>query len=443
MPDTSQTILERFRTAYGKDIDLTLRPAYRELLEKLGNPQDKLPPVFHVAGTNGKGSTCAFLRSMLEAAGYSVHVYTSPHLVEFYERIRVAGKLIGEKELASLLAENEKAAIPGSISYFEASTAAAFAAFAKHPADFTILETGLGGRLDATNVVPKPLATIITRLSFDHREYLGDTIDKIAREKAGILRAGVPCFSAPQPDALALQTLRESAAVLHAPLSVGGMEWEVEEHNAGFHFTDAAHAYNLPRPALLGQHQYQNAGLAIAALAVLPAPLPEAALKQGLRDVEWPARLQRITKGRLADLAPAGAEIWLDGGHNDSAGEVLAAQIERWREEDGKTPKPLFIVMGMLTTKRPAEFLSPFAQNIAQVRTVPVPFEPLGFTAQDLALEAQKIGLTFAKASESVAEALSDWAKQKFPTPPRILICGSLYLAGAVLREQKRFFRVA
>ena len=435
MPDTSQNIIQRFRSAYGKDIDLTLRPAYHDLLKKLGNPQDRLPPVFHVAGTNGKGSTCAFLRAMLEASGYKVHVYTSPHLVSFHERIRIAGKLIGEEELVELLTEAEKLAIPGGVSYFEAATAVAFTVFARRPADFTILETGLGGRLDATNIIRKPLATIISRLSYDHREYLGNTIDKIAREKAGIMRHSVPCFAALQPDPLALQALREAAKVLQAPLSIGGTDWKVEETGEGFRFTDATRAYDLPKPALLGQHQYQNAGLAIAALSALPKPLPETAIAQGLRDVEWPARLQRLTSGNLVSLAPQGAEIWLDGGHNDSAGEVLATQIERWMTEDGKTPRPLYVVIGMLTTKFPAEFLSPFAKYIVQLRAVPVPHEPLSFTAQNLALEARKIGLSFAEASGNVEDALRELAKQKPSESPRILICGSLYLAGAILAQ--------
>ena len=435
MSDTSQAIIERFRAAYGQDIDLSLRPAYLDLLEKFGNPQKHLPPVFHVAGTNGKGSTCAFLRAMLESAGYKTHVYTSPHLVSFHERIRLAGKLITEEDLVELLLTAEKLAAPGRVSYFEAWTAAAFAAFARHEADFTILETGLGGRLDATNVIENPLATIITRLSFDHREYLGDTMDKIAREKAGIMRTGSPCFSAFQPDALALKTLRMKAVKLFVSLSIGGKDWKAEERGGGFRFTDATHQYDLPQPALLGQHQYQNAGLAIASLSVLSEPLPFEAIAQGLRAVDWPARLQRLTTGPLVSLAPKGAEVWLDGGHNDSAGEVLAAQIERWQKEDGQNPKPLYIVLGMLTTKVPKEFLSPFAKHIVQLRTVPINHETLGYTAEALALEARNIGLPSVIAATNVAEAFNDLAKLQTSTPPRILICGSLYLAGAVLAQ--------
>ena len=434
MVETAATLLEHFRTSYGKDIDLTLRPAYRDLLVKLGNPHQSLPPVFHVAGTNGKGSTCAFLRAMLEAAGHRVHVYTSPHLVQFNERIRIAGSLIGEDELTDILSECKKLAIPHGVSYFEATTAAALTAFARHPADFTILETGLGGRLDATNIVEKPLATLITRLSLDHRDYLGDTIDKIACEKAGIMRSGVPCFVAAQPDLLAIQTLRDRASTLKTPLSVGGTDWIVKETAEGFHFSDATRAYDLPAPALLGAHQYQNAGLAIAALAALPQALPEAAIRQGLQKVEWPARLQRLTKGSLIPLLPKGSELWLDGGHNDSAGEVLAAQIQRWQREDGAKPKPLFVILGMLTTKRPDEFLTCFGKYVAQLRTVAIQDEPLSFTASALAEEALKTGITQVKAIHTIQDALIDLGRITcLATPPRILICGSLYLAGKVL----------
>lgn len=435
MPDTSHDILERFRTSFGKDIDLALRPAYRVLLEKLDNPQNRLPPVFHVAGTNGKGSTCAFLRAMLEAAGYKVHVYTSPHLIRCHERIRLAGKLISEEELVSLLAGIEKLVEPGTLSYFEAGTAAAFAAFTRHAADFTILETGLGGKLDATNVISKPLATIITRLSMDHRDYLGDTIEKIAGEKAGIMRAGVPCYAAAQPLGSAAQVLRDAAAMLHAPLYLGGAEWKIESSGTGFLFSDATRTFDLPEPSLLGAHQHQNAGLATAALASLPTPLHENAIKTGLHTVEWPARLQRLSAGKLSGLLPREAELWLDGGHNDSAGEVLAAQIDLWRKEDGANPKPLFVILGMLTTKHPEEFLFPLAKHIIGMRAVPIPNELLSFEAPALAEKAKSIGLS-AEPAADVSQALRDLAERAFTVPPRILICGSLYLAGHVLAEE-------
>jgi dihydrofolate synthase/folylpolyglutamate synthase len=263
----------------------------------------------------------------------------------------------------------------------------------------------------------------------DHRDYLGDTIDKIAREKAGILREGVPCFAAAQPDVLALRTLREEAEKIHAPLFVGGRDWTIEETLDGVRFVSGTRVYDLPRPGLLGRHQYENAGLAVAALSVLKSPLPFDAYAKGLRGVEWPARLQLLSGGT------ARAEVWLDGGHNDSAGEALAAQIRVWRREDGDVRRPFFVVYGMLTTKCPREFLSPFAAEVDELRTVPVPNEALGFEAEALAEEARKVGIGSVKAVGSVEEALRDLAKVEGPTPPRILICGSLYLAGAVLGQ--------
>lgn len=429
----SAVLLDGFRTRY-KGGNSGPRVGYHALLAKLGNPECRLPPVFHVAGTNGKGSTCAFLRAMLEAAGYRVHVYTSPHLISFHERIRIAGNLIAEEELAQILEECERLAVPGSVSYFEAATVAAFVAFTRHAADFTILETGLGGKRDATNIVEKPLATLITRLSYDHCEYLGNGIDEIAREKAGIMRAQVPCFAAPQPDALATQTLRMASAEIGAPLSIGGAEWTIEERPRGLRFCDKTRSYHLPFPGLLGRHQYQNAGLAIAALAALPKPLPERTIAQGLTQVEWPGRLQRLDKGPLAALVPPGTELWVDGGHNDSAGEALAAQIARWRREDGANPKSLHIVLGMLTTKHPAEFLAPFAKDITQLRAVAINGEPLSFTADALSGEVRKLGIP-ARAAGNIPAALCDLSKTDRPS--RILICGSLYLAGMVLGYQE------
>jgi dihydrofolate synthase/folylpolyglutamate synthase len=367
---------------------------------------------------------------MLEAAGYKTHVYTSPHLVRFHERIRLAGHLIEEEELVDILSLCERLALPHGVSYFEAATAAAFVAFARHKADFTILETGLGGRLDATNVIEKPLATIITRLSYDHRDYLGDTLDKIAREKAGIMRSHVPCFVAAQPAAIALQALRDAATAIDAPLSVGGIDWESEDRAGRFHYRDAVRSQDFPPPGLLGLHQYQNAGLAIAALATLPKPLPQAAIVRGLATVEWPARLQRLTQGPLMAGLPDKAQLWLDGGHNDSAGEVLALQIERWRAEDKNHPRALCVVLGMLTTKNPVEFLAPFASYITRLAAVAIPDEPLSFTPAALAHEARKLGIV-AQEAENVTMAVRDLAAQA--KSQRLLICGSLYLAGSVL----------
>ncbi|MDD3030438.1 MAG: bifunctional folylpolyglutamate synthase/dihydrofolate synthase [Alphaproteobacteria bacterium] len=436
MTDTSSRIFERLRLAHGKDIDLSLRPAYRDLLAKLGDPQEHLPPVFHVAGTNGKGSVCAFLRAVLEASGKRVHVYTSPHLITLHERIRLAGRLIDEEELVDVLLETEAKAAYGSVSFFEALTAAAFVAMARHPADFVILETGMGGRLDATNVVTKPLASIITRLSYDHREYLGNTLDKIAREKAGILRAYVPCFAAFQPDPAARAALHAEAQAKNAPLMMEGESWTIERTPNGFRFKDGTRTDDLPTPSLLGEHQYHNAGLALAALsAVSPTP-SRTARKQGMLTVEWPARLQRLGPGALTAHAPDDAEIWLDGGHNDSAGEVLKKQVDLWRVEDGKTPKPLYVVLGMLKTKKPMEFIGPFATDIAHLGIVPIPHTAAAFTPEALAESVGPLKIEKVDVFESVIQAL-EHIKRTGVSSPRILVCGSLYLAGSVLSEHK------
>jgi dihydrofolate synthase/folylpolyglutamate synthase len=430
---SSAVILENFRRDYvqthGRDIDLTLRPAYRDLLKTLGDPHKKLPPVFHVAGTNGKGSTCAFLRAMLEAAGYRVHVYTSPHLVRFHERIRVAGKLIEENELAEILDEIARACTPGTISYFEAATVVAFVAFARHPADFTILEVGLGGRLDATNVVTHPLAAIISRLSYDHREFLGDTLSKIAFEKAGIMKQGAPCFVAAQPDAESIVALRAAATEKKAQIFIGGEDWKVEPRGEnGFHFKDKTRSLDLPLPSLIGEHQILNAGLAIAALAAIPKPLPVEAIARGLQTVEWPARLQKITAGALAEVLPAGWELWLDGGHNDSAGEVLAQQAARWQTID---KRPLRLIFGMLSTKSPREFLTPLQPFIERIATVDIPDEAQSLSASELAHLTCETGIENVEAAGDVPHALKKISA--LPEPGRVLICGSLYLAGHVL----------
>jgi dihydrofolate synthase/folylpolyglutamate synthase len=436
MHETSADILERFRTRLGKDIDLTLRAPYRALLERLGHPENKLRNVVHVAGTNGKGSTCAFLRAMLEAAGYRVNVYTSPHLVSLYERIRLAGRLIREDELYPILARCEALAEEGQVSYFEAWTAAAFTAFAEAPADVTLLEVGLGGRLDATNVVAHPAVDIITRLSFDHRDYLGTTMASIAREKAGIMREGVPCVVFPQPSTEALTALEAVAKERKTPLLLGQRDWTLAfptDSTSALTFTyrSTRRTTDLPQPSLLGRHQYWNAGTAVAALDALPLIVPDEALRQGIATVTWPARLQQLTMGPLAQQLPAGWELWLDGGHNDSAGEVLADQARLWNET---APKPLFLVYGMLTTKEPAEFLTPLAPFIQDIRTVGIESEALAFSPEALADQVRPLGIPVQSAL-SIPAALASLIQTHAPTRPqaRLLICGSLYLAGRVL----------
>ncbi len=434
MPVTSAELLESFRLDHARDhkgdINLSLRRDYLDLLAKLGNPHQKLPPVFHVAGTNGKGSVCAFLRAMLEAAGHKVHVYTSPHLVRFHERIRIAGELISEEELVEILSECRKFSVPGTITYFEAATAAAFYAFAKHPADFTILEVGLGGRLDATNVVERPIASIITRISYDHRDYLGTTLADIAREKAGIMRAGVPCYVASQPDQEVTEVLQTEAIAKQTGLFVGGKDWRVENLPGSFRYRDTQREMELPLPGLTGEHQFGNAGLAIAALNVLSKPLSQDVIAQGLENVEWPARLQKITYGKLYDCMPKGWELWLDGGHNDSAGEALARQAKLWREENNA--KPLHLICGMLTTKTPKEFMAPLVPFVPGMQTVSIPNEPLSFAADELAVHAGASGVQNVMTAPSLKQALKNLPEN---ISGRVLICGSLYLAGEFLRQ--------
>ncbi len=432
---SSFDLLEHFRLAHGKDVDLTLRRAYADLLGKFGHPQDHLPPTLIVAGTNGKGSTCAFLRAMIEASGHKAHVYTSPHLIHFHERIRIAGELISEDELASILTEAEKLAEPGTVSVFEVGTVAALVAFARHEADVAILEVGLGGRLDATNIVEDPIASIITRLSFDHRDYLGDTMDKIAREKAGILRRRTPCFTAPQPSQEAMLALRQEAETMGAPLFVGGEDWRIEAVDEGhFRFLGPSRKIEMiPRPALIGTHQLWNAGLAIAATDALPFEIPDEAVREAMRRVEWPGRLQKITEGNLAATLPEGWELWLDGGHNDSAGEVLAAQMRRWQAADDKA---LDLVYAMLSSKTPEEFLGPMLPFIRRIRTVRVDGEVPGFDPAELAAKARALGLEDSAPASDPLAALQDLIKAgQSDDAGRVLACGSLYLVGAFLKS--------
>lgn len=432
----SDDLLAGLAGGFPRVVELSLRPAYFDLLRHFGNPHEHLPPVYHVAGTNGKGSTCAFLRAMLEAAGKRVHVYTSPHLVHFHERIRLAGKLIDEPLLVELLREVERVIAPGTISQFEATTAAAFAAFARAPADYLILETGLGGRFDATNVVAKPLGSLISRISFDHREFLGDTLVKIAGEKAGIIKPGVPCFIGQQFDEAVDAVFRKEAEKLQAKLCHYGQDWQAMPNAGGFTYSDAQGALPLPQPALLGAHQIGNAALAIAALRHTAQGLSPEQLAQGLLTVQWPARLQRLQAGKLAALLPPDWELWLDGGHNDSAGEVLAAQAAAWRRQDGNAPRPLHIVYGMIKSKVPMEFLAPLRQSVASITAVAIPDTPSSLSADETFAAAKRCALPNVERASDVATALANLA-QSTDQRARVLICGSLYLAGHVLAENR------
>ncbi len=398
----------------------------------LGHPEDRLPPVIHVAGTNGKGSTTAFMRAMLEGTGKLVHVYTSPHLVRFHERIRLAanggGRFVDEDELADALIRAEKVNDGRPITQFEITTAAAFMLFADNPADILLLEVGLGGRLDATNVVAAPLATVITSVSIDHEKFLGDNLRDIAREKAGILKHGRPVIVAPQADT-ALIEIEDQAERKGAPLFVANRDWVAYAERGRLVYQDEDGLLDLPSPRLVGRHQFTNAGAAIATLRRAGLGLAAAAFETGLATVEWPARLQRLTAGPLVARARRDSEVWLDGGHNPGAGMVVA---EAMADLEERVPRPLILVAGMLNTKDPIGFFRPFAGLARRVFTVPVP-SAAGRDPVELAALAAEAGL-IAEPMPDVETAMERIADDTtIDRPPRILVCGSLYLAGAML----------
>jgi dihydrofolate synthase/folylpolyglutamate synthase len=427
----SDLVLERLNKLHPKLIDLSLDRTWR-LLERLGNPERRLPPVIHVAGTNGKGSVIATLRAMLEAAGYRVHAYISPHLVRFHERIRLAGKLIEEDALLDILKACEEINRNEPITFFEITTCAAFLEFARVPGDILLLETGLGGRLDSTNVIEKPLATVLMPISFDHMQHLGDTLAKIAFEKAGIIKRGVPVIVGPQP-AEASAVFEEKAAGMKAPLIRHGLEWRAEAAGEGIRFSDRAGTRDLPRPSLPGDHQIANAGAALATLPFLTGfKVDQKAQAAGLRKVEWPARLQRLTRGPLAEKLPRGWELWLDGGHNAAAGEVLADFAKHWREGI-VGHRPLHLVFGMLNTKEPVAFLKPLAPYTRDLKAVRIEGDHASLPAEEAAAAARAAGIT-AETAENLDAAIEKIVTSS-EIPSRVLICGSLYLAGVVLAE--------
>jgi dihydrofolate synthase/folylpolyglutamate synthase len=420
----SDAVLARLMRLHPKRIDLSLGRIER-LLAALGNPQDRLPPVIHVAGTKGKGSTVATMRACLEAASYTVHAYISPHLVRFHERIRLAGTLIGEEALVAVLEEAESANGGAPITFFEITTAAAFLAFARCPADIVLLEVGMGGRLDTTNVVRRPAVTAIAPISLDHQAFLGDTIAAIAGEKAGILKPGVLGVVAPQ-SAEAESVIEKTGAAVGAPLYRAGHEWRCTAAGAGMRYEGVRWRLDLPLPSLLGAHQVVNAGTALACLENLNAfALPADAIATGLRNIDWPARLQRLVRGPLVALAP-GCEIWLDGGHNPAAGEVLAAVAGEWRDQ------PLDLVVGMLNTKDAAGFLAPLAAYSRSLCAVTIPGEENALPDTEIAAAARSVGIP-AETASSVEAAMRLLEDDK--PPGRVLICGSLHLAGVVLRD--------
>jgi dihydrofolate synthase/folylpolyglutamate synthase len=420
---TSDAILARMMALHPKVIDLTLDRVWR-LLDALGNPQNDVPPVIHIAGTNGKGSTQAMVRAGLEAAGHKVHAYTSPHLARFHERIRLAGTLISEADLTALLDECYAKNGADDITYFEITTCAALLAFARTPADFTLLEVGLGGRLDATNVIDRPELTIITPVSMDHEAFLGTTIAAIAGEKAGIIKRGVPCIIGPQSES-GLDVMEARAAQCGAPVLAYGQHWHSGPERDGMIYQDELGLLDLPLPILPGLHQIQNAGIALAALRHLGCD--EAACTAGLTQAVWPARMQRLRSGPLANLANAsGAELWLDGGHNPAAGAALALVLR-------SLPKrPTHMICGMLNTKDVDGYLAPLAEVAISLTGVSIPGEANTLPADQTAQAAQHVGLA-GRTADTVTEALQ--AILADDPHARVLICGSLYLAGAILRE--------
>ncbi len=432
--NSSDAILARLLGLHPKLIDLSLE-RIMVLLERLGHPQRKLPPVVHVAGTNGKGSTLAFMRAMLEAAGQRVHVYSSPHLVRFHERIALAGpdgaRPINEPDLAALLAECETVNAGNPITFFEITTAAAFLAFSRQRADLVLLETGLGGRYDATNVIERPALTLITPISHDHRDFLGNDLADIAGEKAGIIKPGVRCISGPQPAAV-LDRLQEVARERGAALLFSPLNWRAYAQHGRLVFEDETGLLDLPLPRLAGQHQVENAGLAIAAIKALKVQtMTERTMARGLTDARWPGRLHRLDRGRYADAAPRGAEIWLDGGHNPAAGRALAAAMADMEEQH---PRPLCLVLGMLANKDAAGFIAPFRDLARHIITVTLPGETAAAPAEQLREQAEQAGIAASTAPDPLA-AMAACAAANDTVPPRILICGSLYLAGTILRN--------
>jgi len=425
-------VVARVSALHPSRIDLNLDRINR-LLERLDHPERKLPPVIHVAGTNGKGSTIAYLRATLEAAGLRVHAYTSPYLVRLNECCRIGraggGVLVGDDELKDALERCERANAGAPITVFEIKTAAAFVVFAQNPADALLLEVGLGGRLDATNTIEKPLASVITPVSMDHTEFLGSTLTSIAGEKAAIIKRGVPVISAEQaPDAMAV--IEAQAGRMRAPLYAAGQQWHVSIERGRLVYQDDRGLMDLAAPKLFGRHQFDNAGLAIATLRAIDAfKISSAAFEAGIIGAEWPARMQRLASGRLVELAPRGSEVWLDGGHNAEGGRVAAAALGDLEE---RVSRPLVIIAGMMANKDASGFLANFAGLTRHIIAVPIPDQDIAMPPDRLADAVRQLGMRVEIAA-GVDAALRTLAGLAYDVPPRILITGSLYLAGHVL----------
>ena len=418
----SDVVLDRLLSLHPKIIDLTLDRVTR-LLKKLNNPEDKISQVVHIAGTNGKGSTQAFLRAAIESSGESAHVYTSPHLTRFHERIRVAGSLISENVLADILNECELANNGKPITYFEITTCAAFLIFSRIKADYTLLEVGLGGRLDATNILKKPKLTIITPISMDHVQFLGSTIEQIANEKAGIMKEGIPCIVGHQSKD-AIDVIKKRAIELKSKLKIYGEHWQVYAKSDKLIFKDAMGFLELPLPKLIGQHQIENAGTAIAAMRELS--IPDEACKESMKNVYWPARMQRLESGPLVKMANE-SEIWLDGGHNQAAGIAISNALEQLPK--GRTN---ILICGMLKTKDLKAFLNPLFNSAKFLYGIRIQGEENSNSAETIVNQATEIGFSAFK-TQKVSDAILQIIKAH--PNSRIIICGSLFLAGKILQD--------
>ncbi len=429
-----ETVLARVAARRPRLIDLSLDRVHI-VLERLGSPHKKLPPVIHVAGTNGKGSTIAFLRAALEAAGKSVHAYTSPHLVRFNERIVLGGTEISDAKLIDALERCDGAAGADKLTYFETTTCAAFLAFAETPADFLILEVGLGGRLDATNVIDAPVATVVSPVALDHEHFLGNTIALVAMEKAGVFRRGAPAVIGVQtPEAMAV--LQARAEETGATVFAFGQQWSCHSEHGRLIYQDEDGLCDLAAPRLVGAHQLENAGLAVAAIRAANLGVSDDAISKGLAAAHWPARMQRLTAGPLVDLAReitgAAPEIWLDGGHNPHAGGAIAQAIA---DIEQRSPKPLVMIAGMQANKDAAGYFAPFVGLASSVFAVAARQDGVA-TAEEVETAANAAGLN-AKACASLEEAMRLALAGKKNEPPRILLSGSLYLAGEILRDHR------
>ncbi|WP_209015449.1 bifunctional folylpolyglutamate synthase/dihydrofolate synthase [Roseibium limicola] len=429
--DQITAILDRLLALHPKEIDLSLGRMER-LLAALGYPEKRLPPVIHVAGTNGKGSVTGTMRAILEAGGKSCHVYTSPHLVSFNERIRLGstGQFVDDARLFEALLRCEEVNAGQEITFFEVTTAAALLLFAEEPADVLLLEVGLGGRLDATNVIDKPWATVITPVSMDHEKFLGTRLAEIAAEKAGIIKPGCPVVMAPQ-EPEAEEVIIRAAARVGAPVAIFGQDFTAYQDNGRLAYQDEEGLHDLPLSNLIGNHQVINAGVAIAALKAADLWPGDVAAEMGLRRINWPGRLQPLTQGPLVDRCPEGAEIWLDGGHNPGAGVTISTFMG---EQEERTPRPLYMISAMLTTKDPVGFFRPFAGLVRHVACVPITSSTTARDPFELADHARTAGLEatpFERLEDAIADVVA--CAQKDGEAPRILICGSLYLVGEVL----------